>query len=472
MGHKSIHMANPEKQQQAYNLYFNTDRTSTEIADILDVNRKTIYLWVKNGKWEEMKRAANVAPGMILLDVYGHIGAINNKIRQREPDDQIPTMEEVEKLRKLLGMVKNINKNHIGSYMESFTELVRFISGTDEVLSWKVAEYAKRYVRGNFGDMEMETSVQSKKQLAWVKENLATEVERERERILEGETERRAEANSEGETERRAEGIEEEETELEPEMEAEIANESWEYGSIWGDDGAMLGQRETMEFYNQEVLETATVANLELVGENSGSEISLEKTFGAFGAMIGETEEETRNKNILKQAESLAAKFGYTLPEPKPKPKNEFGLTVNGYWTEDNVYGLPDIPGIYAMYECETDKKTYYTKPIKLLAIGESHNIKADVYKLLENTLDTQNPNLVSPQQGWRGAVAPGRDICFSYIKCEFSDLNRLATALVENMNPPFNKPIVQFNYAKTTIVTFGQNLLFPKVIRKQKLAA
>ncbi len=497
MCHKSIYMAPlTEKQQQAYGLFFNTDKNSTEIADILDVNRKTVYLWIKNGKWAEMKRAANVAPGMILLDVYGHIGAINNKIRQREPDDRIPTMEEVEKLRKLLGMVKNINKNHIGAYMESFTELVRFIGGTDEVLSWKVAEYAKRYVRGNFGDMEFETSVKSKKQVAWVKENLAAEEERETELSSERETERRAEVSSERETERRAEGnserererraeafpgrgtegIDEEELELEPEMQVENSNDNWEYGTIWGDDGAMMGQREATEFYNHEVLETATVANLELVGENSGSGFSTKKIFGAFGAMTTETEEEceeeTRHNNIMKQAEALAAKFGYTLPAAKPKPKNEFELTINGYWTEDNVYGLPDIPGIYAMYECETDKKTYYTKPIKLLAIGESHNIKADVYQLLKNTLDTENPNRVTPQPGWRGVVPPGHDICFSYIKCEFSDLNRLATALIENINPPFNKPLTQFNYPKTTIVTFGQNLLFPKVISKQNLAA
>ncbi len=466
-----------EKQQQAYGLFFNTDKNSTEIADILDVNRKTVYLWIKNGKWEEMKRAANVTPGMILLDVYGHIGAINNKIRLREPDDQIPTMEEVEKLRKLLGMVKNINKNHIGAYMESFTELVRFIGGTDEVLSWKVAEYAKRYVRGNFGDMEFETSVKSKKQVAWVKENLTNieeeeNSERETERRAEANSERETELNSEGETEQRAEGIDEEESEFEPEMQVEIGNENWEYGTMWGHDGAMLRQSEAMEFYNQEEPEPATVAELELVGENSDSEFLSEKIFGAFGAMTAETEEETLPNNSMKQAEALAAKFGYTLPQSKTKPKNEFGLTINGYWTEDNVYGLPDIPGIYAMYECQTDHKTYYTKPIKLLAIGESHNIKADVYQLLENTLDTENPNMVTPQPGWRGTITPGHYICFSYIKCELHDLNRLATALIENMNPPFNKTLTQFNYPKTTIVTFGQNLLFPKVIRNQKLAA
>jgi hypothetical protein len=270
--------------------------------------------------------------------------------------------------------------------------------------------------------------------------------------------------------------MDEEELELEPEMQVENGNENWEYGTIWGHDGAMMGQSEAMNFYNQEELETAAVAELELVSENSGSGFSSEKIFGAFGAMLAETEEEneeeTRHQNILKQAETLAAKFGRTIPEAKPKPKNEFGLTIYGYWTEDNVYGLPDIPGIYAMYECETDKKTYYTKPIKLLAIGESHNIKADVYQLLDNTLDTENPNRVTPQPGWRGVVAPGRDICFSYIKCEFSDLNRLATALIENMHPPFNKPLTQFNYSKTVIVTFGQNLLFPKVIKNQKLAA
>ncbi len=448
MCHKSIRMAHPEKQQQAYNLYFNTDHTSSEIADILDVNRKTLYLWVKNGKWEEMKRAANVAPGMILLDVYGHVGAINNKIRQREPDDRIPTMEEVEKLRKLLGMVKNINKNHIGSYMESFTELVRFISGSDEVLSWKVAEYAKRYVRGNFGDMEMETSIKSKKQVAFVKENL-TNIEDE-------------------ETEQ----IEEQQQESSPEIQPEFGNENWEYGSVWGNDGALMGHSEATEFYSQEQPEPAAVAELEPSEENLSSENAPQENFEAFGAFSELDEEETRHKNIMKQAEALATKYGHTIPETKPKPKNEFGLTINGYWTEDNVYGLPDIPGIYALYECETDKKTYVTKPKKLLAIGESHNIKADVYQLLDNKLDISNPNVITPQPGWRGAIAPGHDLCFSYTKCELPDLNRLATALIDNIAPPFNKPITQFNYAKTLIVTFGQNLFFPKVIKNQKQAA
>ena len=410
-------MANPEKQQQAYNLYFNTDHTSSEIADILDVNRKTLYLWVKNGKWEEMKRAANVAPGMILLDIYGHVGAINNKIRLREPDDRIPTMEEVEKLRKLLGMVKNINKNHIGSYMESFTELVRFISGSDEVLSWKVAEYAKRYVRGNFGDMEMETSIKSKKQVAFVKENLATEAEREREQG--------AEANSEWENERKEEVFPEEEVEdeleLEPETQPEFGNENWEYGTIWGNDGALLGHSEATEFYNQQQPEPATVADLELSEENLLSPNAPQENFEAFGAFTENDEEEIRHKNIMKQAEALATKYGHTIPETKPKTKNEFGLTINGYWTEDNAYGLPDIPGIYALYECETDKKTFVTKPKKLLAIGESHNIKADVYQLLENKLDTQNPNIIAPQPGWRGAIAPGHDLCFSYSVCSLT---------------------------------------------------
>ena len=403
-----------------------------------------------------MKRAANVAPGMILLDVYGHVGAINNKIRQREPDDRIPTMEEVEKLRKLLGMVKNINKNHIGAYMESFTELVRFISGTDEVLSWKVAEYAKRYVRGNFGDMEMETSVKSKKQVAFAKENLANIEDQETEQETVSETEQ----------------IDDKTQEADPEIQPEFANENWEYGTVWGNDGALLGHSEATEFYNQQQPEPATVAELELSEENSNTKNAPEKIFEAFGAFTELDEEEIRHKNIMKQAEELAAKYGHAIPENKPKPKNEFGLTINGYWTEDNVYGLPDIPGIYALYECETDKKIYVTKPKKLLAIGESHNIKATVHQLLDNTLDTQNPDIITPQPGWRGAIAPGRDLCFSYTKCELPDLNRLATALIENMAPPFNKPITQFNYAKTLIVTFGQNLFFPKVIKNQKQAA
>ena len=40
-----------EKQQQAYNLYFQTGLSQAEIARLLDIDRKTIHNWMAEGKW-------------------------------------------------------------------------------------------------------------------------------------------------------------------------------------------------------------------------------------------------------------------------------------------------------------------------------------------------------------------------------------------------------------------------------------
>ena len=44
-----------EKHEQAKNLYFNAGKSSGEIASALGIDRKTVYNWIKQSKWEEMK---------------------------------------------------------------------------------------------------------------------------------------------------------------------------------------------------------------------------------------------------------------------------------------------------------------------------------------------------------------------------------------------------------------------------------
>ena len=141
-----------EQQQNARDLYLQTDKTQAEIAEILNVDRKTVYLWCKKGRWEEMKIAARQMPRAILHDIYNHIEQVNKRIRERE--DKCPKMKEIEKLRKLTNMTKLFVNKHIGSYIEVFEELTHFIAGRDYELCKKVTQYADQYVQGTFGDDE------------------------------------------------------------------------------------------------------------------------------------------------------------------------------------------------------------------------------------------------------------------------------------------------------------------------------
>lgn len=137
---------NEQRKQAARNLFLHTDKTRAEIADIIDINSKTLYLWIKHGRWEEMKTASRQTPSTLLQDVYDHIEAINNKIKSRE--DRCPTFQEVEMLRKLFVSTKHIQKLNIGTYIEAFTELTSFINEYDHDLGIKVLNLTDQYIRG------------------------------------------------------------------------------------------------------------------------------------------------------------------------------------------------------------------------------------------------------------------------------------------------------------------------------------
>ena len=175
-----------DKQQLAKDLYLHTDKTQQEIADILDVHRRTVYLWIKNGRWQEMKIAARQAPAMIMQNIFNYIDQIDLKIRRRPVEEHCPTMEEVNMMGKLLRMTNLIDRQQTGAYMQAFEELMKFLNREDRELSKKVIKHADRYVqgfldRGKFylDDMEKENIDEVIKNLARQEEEQKTESESE-----------------------------------------------------------------------------------------------------------------------------------------------------------------------------------------------------------------------------------------------------------------------------------------------------
>ena len=135
-----------DRKETARNLFLHTEKTRQEIADILDVNSKTLYLWIKNGKWDEMKTAARQSPMILVQDMYNHIQAINENIYARE--GKCPTPKEVDMLRKLALTAKQLEVKSLGTYTEVLQELTTFINRQDHDLAVQVIKIADKYVRG------------------------------------------------------------------------------------------------------------------------------------------------------------------------------------------------------------------------------------------------------------------------------------------------------------------------------------
>jgi len=166
---------NTDKQSLAHDLYFQTNKTQQEIAEILDVHRHTIRSWIKKNRWDEMKTAARQMPSLILQNIYNHITALNDKIAQRDESDRCPTMQEVGMLHKLLTMTKSIDKKHTGSYLEAFQELQLFIFNRDSALATQLRDHIAAYARGTLGDKEFMDRKRRKENVLEVTANLGRE---------------------------------------------------------------------------------------------------------------------------------------------------------------------------------------------------------------------------------------------------------------------------------------------------------
>lgn len=164
-----------EKQQQAQDLFLNTEKSRQEIADILNIDRKTLYLWIKNGRWEQMKETAMQAPEVIIDNLYSHISEINNGIRNRPEGQRAPTPQEVNMLHKLLKMTNEISRRERGWYMSAFMELMKFINKKDYKLARTVLPVVDEFVKGMMRDSETKYEDSQNAFVREVVENLAAD---------------------------------------------------------------------------------------------------------------------------------------------------------------------------------------------------------------------------------------------------------------------------------------------------------
>ncbi|MBS1585886.1 MAG: hypothetical protein JSS82_10125 [Bacteroidetes bacterium] len=110
----------------AYDLYFKTNLTQTQIAERAGVSTRTLYDWMKQGNWKTLKANSRIMPAQIVDDIYNHISHLNWKIKTRDFEDRYPSKEEAETLRKLVLSIPKVKMNV--SKGESAQAMINFVS--------------------------------------------------------------------------------------------------------------------------------------------------------------------------------------------------------------------------------------------------------------------------------------------------------------------------------------------------------
>ena len=138
-----------EQQQDARNLFFQTDLTQLQIADQVGVSQKTISIWANEGRWQKLRELSVKTPAIMIEEMYNELAEINLGIRNREPGFRFATPKEADTRRKLLASIRYVKEQQsAGSHMEVLINFSEFLKTYQPTLVKDVVLAADAYLRG------------------------------------------------------------------------------------------------------------------------------------------------------------------------------------------------------------------------------------------------------------------------------------------------------------------------------------
>ena len=141
------------KETLARDLFFQTGKTQKEIAQIIGVSEKTIYLWMKDGDWKRLRSASRLMPSMIVENFYAQVQELNDDIRSRGTGRRYPTVQEAEVFRKMVMTISRIQKGHTQpEYMEMMQKFLSWLMSQDAGLGQALTPIADKFLKSRSVD--------------------------------------------------------------------------------------------------------------------------------------------------------------------------------------------------------------------------------------------------------------------------------------------------------------------------------
>ncbi len=143
-----------EQQEQARNLYYETNMSKSEIADKLGVNRRTIMLWCQQGNWEQLRRSARHMPALVAEKCYYLIDQYTTQLLTAGNTITTHSHLHADAINKLASAIKKLkNRSAVNESMEMFNFFLEGLRRRDAVLADKVMPYMEEYIE-NRSDVE------------------------------------------------------------------------------------------------------------------------------------------------------------------------------------------------------------------------------------------------------------------------------------------------------------------------------
>jgi len=132
------------KQELAYDLYINTNKTQKEICEIVGCVEKTFRQWKTKGGWDEMRGAHLMTREKTVKMLLQQINKIEQAARQEE---RAMTSAETDQIHKFSKTVQQLDKSvKLSHYIEVFEQFQGWLVNYDAELAKQVIAYMDEYI--------------------------------------------------------------------------------------------------------------------------------------------------------------------------------------------------------------------------------------------------------------------------------------------------------------------------------------
>jgi DNA-binding XRE family transcriptional regulator len=106
--------------------FLTTDKTQSEIAQLVGVNEKTLSSWKREEDWDLQKAATNITPRKTIAGFYMQLETLRKAIESRA-DKPYPDSKESDIIMKISKSIKMLQKSlTLTDYINAFEDLTKF----------------------------------------------------------------------------------------------------------------------------------------------------------------------------------------------------------------------------------------------------------------------------------------------------------------------------------------------------------
>ena len=134
-----------KQKEAAQRIYYQTDIPVSEIAEILNVSERTMYYWIEENGWAEIKKATHHMPIKLIDNCYQILGNLQDHLLSDERKDKPATHLEINSMYKLVNTITKLRtRNTLSENIELNTYFMEYMVQQNP----DMAEQIKPYIDG------------------------------------------------------------------------------------------------------------------------------------------------------------------------------------------------------------------------------------------------------------------------------------------------------------------------------------